>query len=111
MKAFHVWCVDGWSCLVFATSASKAKAAFWRAWKSELDNDWRQAWRALNLVVKAKLEAVESGITTFEDEFLAHIMLPDGSTVGHLMRPQLEAAYDSGSMPKGLPGLTFEGGR
>lgn len=25
----------------------------------------RQAWRALALVVKAKLEAVESGITTF----------------------------------------------
>src|SRR3954469_20151402 len=28
----------------------------------------RQKWRALALVIKAKLEAVESGITTFEDE-------------------------------------------
>jgi len=37
----------------------------------------RQRWRALSLVIKAKLEAVESGITTFEDEFLAHIVMPE----------------------------------
>lgn len=46
----------------------------------------RQRWRALHLVVKAKLEAVESGITVFDDEFLAHIVLPDGGTVGRWMR-------------------------
>jgi hypothetical protein len=44
--------------------------------------------------VKAKLEAVESGITSFEDEFLAHVMLPNGGTVSDLLRPQLAAAYD-----------------
>lgn len=67
----------------------------------------RQRWRALLLVVKAKLEAVESGIATFEDEFLAYIMLPDGSTVSELLAPQLQAAYDPdrGVMPPGLPGL------
>jgi hypothetical protein len=59
----------------------------------------RQRWRALNLVVKAKLEAVETGITTFEDEFLAHIVLPDGKTVGKWMRPQLQKTYESGKMP------------
>lgn len=63
----------------------------------------RQKWRALNLVVKAKLEAVESGITTFEDEFLAHIVLPDGKTIGDWMRPQLAAAYERGTMPPLLP--------
>jgi len=39
----------------------------------------RQKWRALTLVIKAKLEAVASGICTFEEEFLAHIVLPGGA--------------------------------
>lgn len=59
----------------------------------------RQRWRALALVIKAKLEAVESGITTIEDEFLAHTLLPDGTTAGDWMRPQIAAAYDTGAMP------------
>jgi hypothetical protein len=66
----------------------------------------RQKWRALVLVIKAKLEAVEAGIVTFEEEFLAHIMLPDGRTVGEWTRPQLEAVYSDGSMPALLPGGT-----
>lgn len=41
----------------------------------------RQKWRALALVVKAKLEAVESGISTFEEEFFAHLVLPSGQTI------------------------------
>jgi hypothetical protein len=59
----------------------------------------RQRWRALALVIKAKLEAVETGITTFEDEFLAHIILPDGKTVGKWFGAQLEAAYANNKMP------------
>lgn len=65
----------------------------------------RQRWRALALVVKAKLEAVESGITEFEHEFMAHIVLPDGSTVGDFMGPQIERAYEHGTMPSMLPAL------
>lgn len=68
---------------------------------------WEQAcrasWRALNLVIKAKLEAVETGITKFEEEFLAHIMLPNGETVGQVLIPQIEIAYEDGKMPKLLP--------
>lgn len=63
----------------------------------------RQKWRALALVIKAKLEAVESGITTFEDEFLAHIMMPDGLTVGKHVKPTIAAAYASGQMVPLLP--------
>ena len=63
----------------------------------------RSSWRALALVIKAKLEAVESGITVFEDEFLAHIVLPGGQSVGDWMRPQIAAAYDRGKRPKMLP--------
>jgi hypothetical protein len=72
--------------------------------EAEWEQSCRQRWRALALVVKAKLEAVESGIATFEDEFLSYIMLPDGGTVGDLLGPQLEAAYDPdrGVMPSGL---------
>lgn len=65
----------------------------------------RQKWRALSLVVKAKLEAVESGITSFEEEFLAHIILPDGSRVGQYMLPQVAKAYATGEMPPLLPML------
>lgn len=64
----------------------------------------RARWRALVLIVKAKLVAVEAGITTVEREFLADVALPDGTTVGQWVQPQLAAAYDSGSMPALLPG-------
>ena len=59
----------------------------------------RQRWRALTLAIKAKLEAVESGIATFEEEFMAYVLLPSGQTVGEWMQPQIEASYESGRMP------------
>lgn len=51
---------------------------------------WEQAcrhWRALLLIIRAKLDAVESCITTLESEFLANIVLPDGGTVGQCLVP------------------------
>lgn len=65
----------------------------------------RQRWRALVLVIKAKLEAVEAGISTIEREFLTDIVLPGGQTVGGWLIPQIEAVYESGRMPALLPGL------
>lgn len=65
----------------------------------------RQIWRAMALVIKAKLEAVEAGITTFESEFMAQIVLPNGQTMGEHAAPLIAEAYDSGSMPKLLPHL------
>jgi len=58
----------------------------------------RQKWRALALCIKAKLEAVESGITTFEAEFLAHIVLPNGRTVHDEVAPTVSIAYQSGKV-------------
>jgi len=73
---------------------------------AEAEKAWEQAgrqrWRALALVIKAKLEAVAAGITTIEDEFLAHTVLPDGQTVGEFMQPQIAIAYERGSMPTTL---------
>ena len=63
----------------------------------------RQAWRALLLVVKAKLEAVEAGITTIEQEFLAGMVLPDNTTVGEVLLPQLDEALAQGRLPEVLP--------
>lgn len=65
----------------------------------------KQRWRALALVIKAKLEAVEAEISEFEEEFMAHIVLPNGQTVGEFMRPQIEEAYETGTMPNMLPAL------
>jgi hypothetical protein len=65
----------------------------------------RQRWRALALVIKAKLEAVESRIAEFETEFLAYVVLPNGSTVGEWVSPQIGEAYAKGRLPKMLPGL------
>ena len=59
----------------------------------------RQRFRALALCIKAKMEAVECGIVTFEQEFLAHFVMPDGRNLGDHVIPQL----NSGQMPK----LTF----
>jgi hypothetical protein len=65
----------------------------------------RQVWRALALVVKAKLEAVEAGIATFGDEFLAHTVLPNGETVSDFIQPKIDEAYKSGIMPSSLLAL------
>jgi hypothetical protein len=62
----------------------------------------RARWRAFVLVLKAKLEAVESGITSIEDEFMAQTVLPDGSTVSDFMQPQIVKAYEVGTMPSML---------
>jgi len=70
----------------------------------------RQRWRALILVVKAKLESVESGIESFEQAFLANVVLPSNETVGDWLAPQIEQAYEDGRMPTSLLALP-PGGR
>lgn len=46
-----------------------------------VDAESRRRWRCMLLAIKAKLEVVESGIATFDEEFLAHIVVEDGRTV------------------------------
>ncbi len=58
--------------------------------QSQYEQIERQRWRALLLVVKAKLECVDAGITTIEQEFLPFIVCSDGTTVGDRLLPQLE---------------------
>lgn len=52
----------------------------------------RQRWRALVLVVTAKLEAVASGIETVEQAFMPYLLLPDGkTTVGDAVLGQIQS--------------------
>jgi hypothetical protein len=74
-----------------------------RAWEQAC----RARWRALLLVIKAKLEAVEVGISTVEREFLAWTVIPGtGRTVFDDVGPKLLAAAESGKTPR----LLLEGG-
>ncbi|MDV2986141.1 UNVERIFIED_CONTAM: hypothetical protein Q9R58_17640 [Methylobacteriaceae bacterium AG10] len=71
---------------------------------------WEQAcrasWRALALLIKAKLEAVEVGIVVFEDEFLANTVPPGSSvTFGEAMREPMRVAHEEKSITPLLPYL------
>jgi hypothetical protein len=67
--------------------------------QTKIDQMIRSKWRALCLAIKAKLECVEAGITTLEQEFLAHILLPNGKTVSDVLIPQIEVSYRTNEMP------------
>lgn len=80
------------------TASGRSRQNSSAAYESEV----RRRWRALALAIKAKLEAVATGITTFEDEFMAHIVLPDGSTVGERVASELIGIWKSGQAPPSL---------
>lgn len=73
--------------------------ATWRAWEQAC----RSRWRALVLVCKAKLEAVDAGISTFEQEFLPHLVTASGETIGQRLLPDLQRSLAKGSGLRLLP--------
>ena len=73
--------------------------------RKEWEQAGRQRWRALALVIKAKLEAVAAGIVTFEEEFLAHLVLPTGRTVGEQWAPEYIKALEGGAKLPPLLGV------
>jgi len=78
------------------TGNPRAETAIKTAW----DQAVKQRWRALNLAVKAKLEAVEVGISTIEQEFMAFIMMPDGKNLSDHLLPEIRQIASTGKMPK-----------
>jgi len=60
------------------------------------DQQERQRWRALLLVIKAKLESVENGIETLEEAFLAEIVMPGDQTVAELLTQVIAESYRTG---------------
>lgn len=75
-----------------------------QAQQNAYDQEIRSRWRRLLLVIRAKFEAADTGITDIEAEFLAHTVLPDGRLVQEWLDPQIEMAYATGKMPPMIPG-------
>jgi hypothetical protein len=46
----------------------------------KVEAEERRLWRSLAMAVKSKLDIVESGISTFETEFLPYMVLESGQT-------------------------------
>lgn len=67
--------------------------------QKDFDQAIRQRWRALLLVIKAKLESYDAGIEDFQDAFMAQLLLPDGTSMGRWAKHQIEESYANGKMP------------
>lgn len=67
--------------------------------QKRVDQEVRRLWRCLLLSIKSKLESVDSKISTFEEEFLSHIVLPNGQTMGDVAIPQIKQSYEDKKMP------------
>lgn len=72
--------------------------------KERLAQAHRSRARALLLVIKAKLESVESNIETIEQAFLANVVMADGATVYDRIAGPIALEYQSGR-PSGVAGL------
>jgi hypothetical protein len=89
----------------------------WHRWDAARRERWireqteqgaREAWRLLVLATKAKVELVQAGWSSYQREFLADLMLPDGKTLGAAVDPMIQETYSSGRAPRlfeafGLP--------
>jgi hypothetical protein len=68
--------------------------------KARHEAEVRRLWRVLLLTIKSKLEAVENGLVSFEEEMLGYIVVPgSGRTVGDWLVPQLDEVYRTRSLP------------
>lgn len=54
--------------------------------KERQEQEHRRRWRCLLLAIKAKLEVVETGIASFDEEFLAHVVMADDLTIWERMK-------------------------
>lgn len=66
---------------------SQAKAV-----ENAMENEECRIWRVLHWSIKARMEAVEAGIETFEQAFLAHVVDPSsGRTLWSIIEPAVKA--------------------
>lgn len=82
-----------------STGKDRERTAALKSWEQAC----RSSWRALHLVIKAKLEAAKIGISTLEREFMPDVLLPSGLTIGQAVESQREALA-SGNQLRLLPG-------
>lgn len=67
--------------------------------QAAFDQEQKAVWRRLLLCIRAKLESVEAKIETFEEAFLAQIVIPSGETMGSWAKTNLPTVYSVGQMP------------
>jgi hypothetical protein len=73
----------------------------WRVVQARaLDDEWKRRWRARLLWIKAQLEFAEVEPEEFSRAMLAHLVMPNGQTIGTWAVPQIEAMYERGTMPR-----------
>lgn len=72
--------------------------------EERLDQTKRSRARALLLVIKAKIESVESGIETIEQAFLANVVMSNGETVYDRISQPIAIEYQTGR-PDHVAGL------
>jgi hypothetical protein len=83
---------DGAAVLMFEHGARAYRIAVPVRPAKNPDQEQRVLWRLMVLLVKAKLQAVEQGVTTIEREFFADTILPSGKTLIEEARPAITAA-------------------
>lgn len=88
--------------LPFPTDEELQKGRRRRDLTAARDQAIRERWRGLVLLTKAKVVAIQTGISTPEREFLAHAMLPTGQTLGEHLDDHPEQLATSGQLM--LPG-------
>ena len=96
-----------WIALPDRESFRYTPARKFERYEDEITKEWNKEinrlWRSMTAVVKAKLIAIEDGISTLEAEFLANLVLPAGTTVGEAMATTLEETLRTGVMPPMVP--------
>lgn len=69
---------------------------------TEREPENRRRWRVMRIVIQSKFEVIQCGIKTFEEEFFADIVMPNGQTVSQMALPSVTKAIASGKMPTAL---------
>ena len=72
---------------------------------SESEPENRRRWRVMRIVLQSKFEIIQCGIKTFEEEFFADIVMPNGKTVWQTALPSVRKALESQKMPSTLLSL------
>ncbi len=84
------------------TASGKWLAAHSPGARSAHEQEERRIWRAARAWIYAQLEAVESGIKTFAEAFLADTVVPGGRRLSEWIAPVMEEAMAAGRMPSRL---------
>lgn len=73
--------------------------------REEYEKEVNRRWRAFGMVIKAKIVAVEEGISTMGAEFIGNAILGTGRTVAETHAPELAQLVALGRLPAlALPG-------